>query len=59
MMMKILGAIVAVCLAIFLFYQAHGMEGISLARFGYILGAVVLIVVTVIIFVPEKPDEQE
>ena len=55
--MKILGAIVAVCLALFLFFQAHNMEGIGLARFGYIAGAIILLVVTIFIFVPVKKDE--
>lgn len=55
--MKIFGAIVALCLAIYLFFEAHGMEGMGLARFGYIVGAVVLIAVTVFLFVPENRDE--
>lgn len=57
--MKIFGAIVAICLAVYLFYQAHGMEGMGLERFGYIFGAIVLIVVTILIFVPAQHDEQE
>lgn len=56
--MKILGAIVAICLSLYLFYQAHGMEGMGLARFGYIVGAVILIVATLIAFIPPKEDEQ-
>ncbi len=55
--MKIFGAIVAVCLAIFLFYQAHSIEGITLERLGYIAAAVILIVVTIAVFVPKRPDE--
>jgi len=56
--MKIFGAIVAICLAFYLFYEAHGMTGMSLERFGYIFGAVILIVVTLFIFVPARNDEQ-
>ncbi|WP_271274137.1 hypothetical protein [Aliamphritea hakodatensis] len=55
--MKILGAVVAVCLALFLFYQAHGMPGLSLERLGYIAGAVILIVVSIIVFVPPREDQ--
>ncbi|MCV6611387.1 MAG: hypothetical protein OIF55_11510 [Amphritea sp.] len=54
--MKILGAIVAICLAVFLFFQAHDMEGMSLARFGYIAAAIILIVVTIFIYVPPQQD---
>ncbi len=56
--MKIFGAIVAICLALFLLFEAHDMGGISLARFGYIGAAVILIVVTIFLFVPVKTDEQ-
>ncbi len=56
--MKIFGAIVAICLALFLFYQAHGIDGITLERLGYIAAAVILIVVTVFIFVPPKTHEK-
>jgi hypothetical protein len=55
--MKILGAIVAVCLAMFLFYQANDIEGITLLRLGYIASGVVLIVITIAVFVPPKTDE--
>lgn len=57
--MKIIGAIVAVCLSLYLFYLAHGMEGIGIERFGYILGAVILIVATITVFVPDKKDDQQ
>jgi len=57
--MKIFGAIVAVCLALFLFYQAHDMSGISLERIGYIGGAVILIFVTIFLFVPPQNGEQQ
>ncbi len=57
--MKIFGAIAAVCLALFLFVEANSMEGISLLRLGYIAGAVVLVVTTIILFVPPKTDEEE
>ena len=57
--MKIVGAIVAVCLSLYLFYLAHGMEGIGIERFGYILGAVILIVATITVFVPDKKDDQQ
>lgn len=54
--MKIFSAVVAMALAGFLFYQAHDMEGISLARMGYIAGAVCLITWTMFLFV--KPQNQ-
>ncbi|MEH6627739.1 MAG: hypothetical protein V7739_14940 [Motiliproteus sp.] len=57
--MKIFGAIVSICLALFLLFEAHGLGGISLERFGYIGAAVILIVVTIFLFVPVKTDEQE
>lgn len=56
--MKIFGAIVAICLAGYLFYEAHDMQGMSLGRFGYIVGAVVLVAVTIFLFVPENRDEE-
>lgn len=56
--MKIFGAIVSICLALYLFFEAHGMGGVSLERLGYIAGAIILIVVTIFLFVPVKKDEQ-
>ncbi|WP_432470838.1 hypothetical protein [Amphritea sp. HPY] len=55
--MKIFSATVALCLATFLFFQANEMEGISLLRMGYIVGAISLITFTIFMFVPEKTDE--
>ncbi len=55
--MKILSAVVALCLAAFLFFLAHDMEGISLLRMGYIVGAVSLLTLTLFLFVPPKTDE--
>lgn len=57
--MKILVAVIAACLAIFLFYQAHEMPGFSLERFGYIGGAVVLIVAIFVLFLPKQDDEEQ
>lgn len=54
--MKVLGAIVAICLAAFLLFQAHDMEGIGLARLGYIAAAIILVVVTIFIFVPPQQE---
>lgn len=56
--MKIFGAIVSICLALYLLFEANGMGGFSLERFGYIGGAIILIVVPIFIFVPVKKDEQ-
>ena len=56
--MKIFGSIVSVLLALFLFFEANGMEGISLERIGYIGVGVILIVVPIFIFVPVKIDDQ-
>ena len=56
--MKIFGAIVAICLAMYLFYEANAMDGVSLERFGYIGAGCILVVVTIFLFVPEKKDEQ-
>ena len=57
--MKIFSAVVALCLAFFLFFQAHDMEGISLLRMGYIVGGACLLTLTLFIFVPPKTDESE
>lgn len=57
--MKIFAAIVAACLAAFLFYEAYAIQGISLQRFGYIGGAVILVFVVLILFLPKQDDEQQ
>ena len=57
--MKIFSAVVALCLAVFLFFLAHDMEGISLLRMGYIVGAVCLLTLTHFLFVPPRTDEQD
>ncbi len=57
--MKIFGAIVSICLALYLFFEANEMGGVSLERFGYIVGGVILVVVTIFLFLPVKKDEQE
>jgi hypothetical protein len=57
--MKILTALVAIFLALFLFYQAHDMPGISLERFGYIGGAVILLFVTVVLFLPKQDEDRK
>jgi len=56
--MKKLVALVATCLVAFLFYQAYGMQGYTLARFGYIAGAVILISAILVLFIPKRDDEQ-
>ncbi|WP_290701424.1 hypothetical protein [Amphritea sp.] len=57
--MKIFSAVVALGLAVFLFFQAHDMEGISLLRMGYIVGGVSLLTLTLFMFVPPKTDEPD
>ncbi|WP_170167467.1 hypothetical protein [Amphritea balenae] len=57
--MKIISAVIAVCLAGFLFFMAHDMEGISLMRLGYIAGAVCLITWTMFLFVKPQGHEEE
>jgi len=56
--MKKLVAFIAACLAAFLFYQAYGMQGYTLVRFGCIGGAVLLIAATLVLFIPKRDDEQ-
>lgn len=57
--MKNIVALVALCLAAFFFYQAYGMQGYTLGRFGYIGGAVILISAILVIFIPKRDDEQQ
>lgn len=56
--MKKLVALVAFFLAAFLFYQAYGMQGYSLVRFGYIGGAVILISAILVLFLPKQDNER-
>ncbi|WP_421870240.1 hypothetical protein [Motiliproteus sp.] len=57
--MKIVGAIVSLCLAFYLFFQANNMSGVGLERFGYIAAGVILIVATIFVFIPMNKDKQE
>jgi len=57
--MKIISAVVAVCLAGYLLFEANDMEGVSLLRMGYIVGAISLVTFTLFMFVPPKDEEQE
>lgn len=56
--MKTIIAIVLACLAVFLFYLGYGIEGVSLARMGYIAGGVISAVVALALVAP-KPAEGE
>lgn len=56
--MKILGAIVSICLALYLFIEANSMGGFSLERIAYIAGGIILIIVPIFVFVPVKNDDQ-
>ncbi|WP_165840091.1 hypothetical protein [Motiliproteus coralliicola] len=57
--MKIIGAIISICLAFYLFFQANAMTEISLERLGYIAGGVILVVATIFVFIPMNKDRSD
>jgi len=57
--MKLFIAIMVAALAAFLFHHAYGLEGVSLERWGYIVGGVISVVVVLALFIPKQEEGQE